>query len=93
MHPFEGTVPLPRHLGTAREDIPRLRFDRCMWGTDWTRAVNLLTYQQGVEAFRVTDELSDAERCDADGRNPPKYLQMVTSDRELSTLPERPFSV
>src|SRR5919108_515578 len=22
--------------------------DRCMWGTDWTRAVGLLTYQQGV---------------------------------------------
>jgi len=29
-------------------------FDRCMWGTDWTRAVGLLTYKQGVEAFRVT---------------------------------------
>ena len=37
-------------------------FDRCMWGTDWTRAVNLLTYEQGVEAFRVTDRLSDSER-------------------------------
>ena len=37
-------------------------FDRCMWGTDWTRAVGLLTYEQGVEAFRVTDQLSDAER-------------------------------
>ena len=37
-------------------------FDRCMWGTDWTRAVELLTYEQGVEAFRVTDQLSDAER-------------------------------
>ena len=37
-------------------------FDRCMWGTDWTRAVNLLNYEQGVEAFRVTDQLSDAER-------------------------------
>ena len=24
---------------------------RCMWGTDWTRAVDLLTYEQGVEAF------------------------------------------
>ena len=32
-------------------------FDRCLWGTDWTRAVNLLTYEQGVEAFRVTDQL------------------------------------
>ena len=38
-------------------------FDRCMWGTDWTRAVNLLNYEQGVEAFRVTEELSDAERA------------------------------
>lgn len=37
-------------------------FNRCMWGTDWTRAVALLTYKQGVEAFRVTDRLSDSER-------------------------------
>jgi predicted TIM-barrel fold metal-dependent hydrolase len=36
--------------------------DRCLWGTDWTRAVALLTYAQGVEAFRVTDRLSDTER-------------------------------
>jgi len=33
-----------------------------MWGTDWTRAVGMLTYEQGVEAFRVTDRLSDSER-------------------------------
>jgi len=38
-------------------------FDRCMWGTDWTRAVALLTYKQGVEAFRVTDRLSDSDRA------------------------------
>ena len=37
-------------------------FDRCMWGTDWTRAVGMLSYEQGVEAFRVTDQLSDSER-------------------------------
>jgi predicted TIM-barrel fold metal-dependent hydrolase len=37
-------------------------FDRCLWGTDWTRAVKLLTYEQGVEAFRVTDQLTDSER-------------------------------
>ncbi|MDA1002969.1 MAG: amidohydrolase family protein [Chloroflexi bacterium] len=36
--------------------------DRCMWGTDWTRAVALLTYREGVEAFRVTDRLSDSDR-------------------------------
>ena len=47
------------HLGKVFEAFG---FDRCMWGTDWTRAVNLLTYKQGVEAFRVTDQLSDSER-------------------------------
>ncbi|HEX3860398.1 MAG TPA: amidohydrolase family protein [Stellaceae bacterium] len=36
---------------------------RCMWGTDWTRAVALLTYKEGVEAFRVTDRLSDSDRA------------------------------
>ena len=38
-------------------------FNRCMWGTDWTRAVALLTYKQGVEAFRVADRLSDSDRA------------------------------
>jgi L-fuconolactonase len=38
-------------------------FDRCMWGTDWTRAVALLTYEQGVAAFRVTDRLSAGDRA------------------------------
>src|SRR5262249_35267699 len=38
-------------------------FDRCMWGTDWTRAVALLTYGQAVEAFRVTDRVSDTDRA------------------------------
>jgi L-fuconolactonase len=43
-------------------------FDRCMWGTDWTRAINLLTYEQGVETFRLTDSISDSERADLMGR-------------------------
>ncbi len=38
-------------------------FNRCMWGTDWTRAVGMLTYKQGVEAFRVCDRLSESERA------------------------------
>jgi predicted TIM-barrel fold metal-dependent hydrolase len=37
--------------------------DRCLWGTDWTRATGLLTYQQGVDAFRVTDRLSDSDKA------------------------------
>ena len=38
-------------------------FERCLWGTDWTRAINVLTYEQGVEAFRVTDTISESERA------------------------------
>ena len=37
-------------------------FERCMWGTDWTRAVELVTYEQAVDAFRMTDQLSESER-------------------------------
>lgn len=36
---------------------------RCLWGTDWTRAVELLTYQEGVDAFRLSDRLSDTDRA------------------------------
>jgi L-fuconolactonase len=34
-----------------------------MWGTDWTRAVALLTYKEGVEAFRVINRLFDSDRA------------------------------
>ncbi len=37
-------------------------FDRCMWGTDWTRAINVVTYEQGVEPFKLTDRLTETER-------------------------------
>jgi predicted TIM-barrel fold metal-dependent hydrolase len=37
--------------------------DRCMWGTDWTRAVAFLTYEQGVEPFRTTGLLSGSDRA------------------------------
>jgi len=47
-------------------------FDRCLWGTDWTRAVGLLTYEQGVEAFRVTDRLSDSDRAVLMGETLPR---------------------
>jgi predicted TIM-barrel fold metal-dependent hydrolase len=35
---------------------------RCLWGTDWTRAVGLLTYKQGVDAFRDSDRLSAGDK-------------------------------
>jgi L-fuconolactonase len=42
---------------------------RCMWGTDWTRAVELLSYEQGVEAFRQDDWLSYSDRAALMGGN------------------------
>ena len=36
--------------------------DRCLWGTDWTRAVNLLTYAEGVDAFRHSAHLTPTDR-------------------------------
>ena len=36
--------------------------ERCLWGTDWTRAINLLTYAEGVEAFRIRDSFSTSDR-------------------------------
>ena len=54
--------PYPDIWEPLRRIFDAYGIERCMWGTDWTRAVNLLTYEQGVEAFRVTDELSETER-------------------------------
>ena len=38
-------------------------FGRCLWGTDWTRASNVVTYKEGVEPFRLTDRISDSDRA------------------------------
>ena len=54
--------------------------DRCMWGTDWTRAVALLTYRQVVDKrvgdwFGTTDDLhlitphAERERLGGDVRS------------------------
>ena len=37
--------------------------DRCLWGTDWTRAFAVVNYEQAVEPFLKTDRLSDSERA------------------------------
>ena len=38
-------------------------FERCLWGTDWTRAFAVVNYEQGVEPFRLTDRLNKDERA------------------------------
>ena len=35
---------------------------RCLWGTDWTRATNLLTYAEGVNAFHEMAFLNADEK-------------------------------
>ena len=37
--------------------------DRCLWGTDWTRAFAVVNYEQAVKPFLETGRLSDAERA------------------------------
>ena len=42
--------------------IDAFGLDRCMWGTDWTRTIGMLTYEQGVAPFRQTKRLSDGDK-------------------------------
>ena len=37
--------------------------DRCLWGTDWTRAFAVVNYKQAVEPFRLTDLLTESDRA------------------------------
>lgn len=37
--------------------------DRCLWGTDWTRAHAVVNFEQATEPFRLTDRLTDSERA------------------------------
>jgi L-fuconolactonase len=37
--------------------------DRCLWGTDWTRAFAVVNYEQAVEPFLKAARLSDTERA------------------------------
>jgi L-fuconolactonase len=38
-------------------------FDRCLWGTDWTRAYAVVNFDQAVTPFLQTDRLSASERA------------------------------
>ena len=49
--------------------IDAFGIDRCMWGTDWTRAINFLTFKQGVDAFRATNRISDSDKAKLMGAN------------------------
>ena len=38
-------------------------FERCLWGTDWTRAFAVVNYEQAVRPFVETTRLSEDERA------------------------------
>ena len=38
-------------------------FDRCLWGTDWTRAFAVVNYEQAVEPFVKASRLGETERA------------------------------
>jgi len=38
-------------------------FERCLWGTDWTRAFAVVNYEQAVTPFLETRRLGDSERA------------------------------
>ena len=38
-------------------------FERCLWGTDWTRAFAVVNYEQAVKPFLDTSRLSETERA------------------------------
>ena len=54
--PWDDVVPFGRLFHEAAPD-------RCLWGTDWTRAFAVVNYEQAVEPFLKTDRLSASERA------------------------------
>jgi L-fuconolactonase len=42
--------------------IDAFGIDRCLWGTDWTRAIKFLTHKQGTDAFRETNRISESDK-------------------------------
>jgi predicted TIM-barrel fold metal-dependent hydrolase len=38
-------------------------FDRCLWGTDWTRTGDFVSFREGVNAFREHARLTEGERA------------------------------
>jgi hypothetical protein len=60
-------------------------FERCLWGTDWTRAYAVVNYEQAVEPSLKTDRLSDSERAMLMGGASFAYSQLPYSLRNQLT--------
>jgi predicted TIM-barrel fold metal-dependent hydrolase len=55
--------PFPDIWDPLRRIFDAWGFERCLWGTDWTRAFAVVNYEQAVEPFLRTDRLSENERA------------------------------
>ena len=55
--------PYPDIWDPLRRVFDAWGFERCLWGTDWTRAFAVVNYAQAVEPFLKTERLSDSERA------------------------------
>lgn len=60
--------------------------DRCLWGTDWTRAFAVVNYEQSVEPFRATGQLSETERAMLMGGASAKAYGWVPRSRSARQL-------
>ena len=54
--------PFPDIWDPIARVIDAFSIERCLWGTDWTRAVHLVSYVEGVAAFQVADRFSAGDR-------------------------------
>jgi L-fuconolactonase len=54
-YPFRDMWPPLHQLVTA------FGLDRMMWGTDWTRTTDILSFEEGIRCFRDSGELAAAE--------------------------------
>jgi len=57
------TFPFPDIWDPLARVFDAWGLDRCLWGTDWTRAFAVVNYEQSVQSFRLNDRLSDSERA------------------------------
>ena len=49
--------------GPVRRVIDAWGIERCLWGTDWTRANAVCNFEQTTVPFLKTDKLSESERA------------------------------
>ena len=58
-----GLIGAPIAPGRVVRVFDAWGFERCLWGTDWTRAYAVVNYEQAVVPFLKTERLNDSERA------------------------------